>query len=144
MKINKCKVGSKTFLSSTPGCAMPWSYLWVSWPCVGTTGCQPSPRERLGSSLWLEDCCSIGNGCKGECQDRDFFSCTCFALNVMESKILQRFSLKILVVALKTAENFAASLCLVFSVFLMLRPGGGISLSCWNRKCVCVLPRNFA
>ena len=84
----------------------------VFWSCVGTTGCQPSPRESLGSPLWSGDRSSVDNDCKGEHQDSDFFSCTCFALNIMESKILQRFTLRISVVELKSVENFAACLSL--------------------------------
>lgn len=75
----------------------------------------------------------------------DFFSCICFALNIMKSKTLQRFSPKILVADLKVCKILLCVSSLpwcyfFFFIILKLAPGEDIPHSCCNRKCfVCSL-----
>lgn len=123
--MSKCKVGSQTLLSSSrvvsldlfTSCGDSW------WP----TFTQGKAGESLGVGGHHQR--------RLEHQASDFFSCTCFALNVMESKTLQKFSPKILGADLKVCKILlCVSLCLVsfffFSAILKLGPAGDIPLSC--------------
>lgn len=78
----------------------------------------------------------------------DFFSCICFALNIMKSKTLQRFSPKILVADLKVCKILLCVSSLPWCYFFFFHypkvsTWRGHSPFMLQQKVFCVLPRPF-
>lgn len=117
---------------------------------MGTTGGQTSPRARLGSPLGPGATISYGWS-----PSSDFFSCICLALNIIESKTLQRFSPKISVADLKVCKILlcvSLSTLVFFLLFFLfsfvfcypkVRTWRGHSTFMLKQKVFCVFPRSF-
>lgn len=87
-------------------------------------------------------------GARGWSPSRDFFSCICLALNIMESKTLQRFSPKISVADLKVCKSFPCDFlffdfCFFFPCYPKVRTWRGHSTFLLKQKVFCVFPRSF-